>query len=107
MSSSHTKRADYLLFKKAFNIINRKEHLMIEGLQSIINIRASMNWGLSNKLKAAFPNVVPAVDYRQFLGKIQQIQDPHWLAGFASADGSFQVKIKANRTCSLGFSIYL
>jgi hypothetical protein len=35
----------------------KKEHLTIEGLQKIINIKASMNLGLSGRssLKAAFP----------------------------------------------------
>ena len=68
------KLGDYFLFKEVFNIINRKEHLMIEGLQSIINIRASANLGLSDKLKAAFPNVVP-VD--RPLVKNQIIRDPN------------------------------
>lgn len=29
------------------------------------------------------------------------------MAGFTSAEGSFQLKIKANKTSSLGFSVYL
>ena len=37
------------------------EHLKKEGLQSIINIRASLNLGLSEVLKAAFPNTIPVV----------------------------------------------
>jgi len=36
----------------------KKEHLTIEGLHKIVAIRASMNRGLSDKLKSAFPNVV-------------------------------------------------
>ena len=34
-------------------IMKRKEHLTIEGLHKIIAIRASMNRGLSEKLKLA------------------------------------------------------
>jgi len=41
------KRADYLLFKSAVLLINDKKHLTLEGLQDIVNIRASMNKGLS------------------------------------------------------------
>ena len=37
------KYADYLLFKKAFEIIQNKKHLTIEGLQELISIRASLN----------------------------------------------------------------
>jgi len=39
--------------------IKRKEHLTISGLQTNVAIRASMNHGLSEKLKLAFPDVVP------------------------------------------------
>jgi LAGLIDADG endonuclease len=58
------KYADFLLFKKAFfffNTINYKKHLTIEGLQELINIRASLNKGLSERLKLAFPNIKPVV----------------------------------------------
>ena len=40
-------------------IIERHEHLTLEGLRKIVAIRASMNRGLSDKLKLAFPDVVP------------------------------------------------
>ena len=33
----------------------------VEGLIKIVAIKASMNWGLSEELKKAFPNVVPVV----------------------------------------------
>lgn len=41
--------------------MERGEHLREEGLQAIINIRASLNLGLSEVLKAAFPNTIPVV----------------------------------------------
>lgn len=52
--------------------MNRKEHLTKEGLQQIINIRASINLGLSDKLKTDFPNTwryappvnIPAVEFK-------------------------------------------
>lgn len=50
------KRADFELFKQAVEIVNRKEHLTSEGLQKIVNIKASINKGLSAELKSAFPN---------------------------------------------------
>jgi hypothetical protein len=37
--------------------MDRKEHLTKEGLQQIINLRASINLGLSEKLKTEFPDV--------------------------------------------------
>lgn len=50
---------DYQLFYQAFNLINKKEHLTIEGLTKIVAIKANQNRGLSNNLKAAFPDVIP------------------------------------------------
>ena len=38
--------------------MNRKEHLTIEGLHKIVAIKASINLGLSQELKAAFPNTI-------------------------------------------------
>lgn len=43
------KVADFLLFKQALNLVNNKVHLTVEGLNQIINIKASMNLGLSDK----------------------------------------------------------
>ena len=40
-------------------MMSRKEHLTFEGLQQIVNFKASMNLGLSNELKKAFPNTMP------------------------------------------------
>jgi hypothetical protein len=54
------KKADYILFKKIAMIMQRREHLTTSGLQEIINLRASLNLGLSDKLKAAFPKTIPA-----------------------------------------------
>jgi len=55
------KKADYDLFKKVVALIgtHKKEHLTQEGLLSIIAIKASMNLGLSDELKVAFPDVNP------------------------------------------------
>jgi hypothetical protein len=48
------KHADFLLFKKAFNVISNKQHLTIIGLHKLISIRASINKGLPERLQAAF-----------------------------------------------------
>ena len=42
-------------------LMAQRKHLKVEGLQAIINIRASLNLGLSEDLKAAFPNTIPLV----------------------------------------------
>jgi hypothetical protein len=55
------KHSDFKLFKSAIALINTGEHLTLEGLQKIVNIKASMNRGLANLLITAFSKIVPAV----------------------------------------------
>jgi len=38
-----------------------KEHFTPEGIQKIINLKASLNKGLTKELLEAFPNVKPAI----------------------------------------------
>jgi len=52
------KHADYLLFKQVILMLQRKEHLTSSGLQAIVNIRATINRGLTLSLKEGFPNTV-------------------------------------------------
>jgi len=98
------KLADYLLFKQAFDLIKSKEHLEIEGLNKIVNIKAIINKGLSDYLKAAFPNTIP-VQRLQISNK--KISDPYWLAGFTSGEGCFYVKIKKSSSHRIGFQVEL
>ena len=44
--------------KKVFYLIQNQEHLTNEGLQKIMALRSSLNFGLSDTLKAAFPSIV-------------------------------------------------
>ena len=53
------KGADFYLFKQIIELINTKVHLTEIGLLQIINIRASMNLGLSNSQKVEFTNYKP------------------------------------------------
>ena len=57
------KKADFLLFKLAIELIRKKEHKSIEGIYKLIGIKASLSAvqchkGLLEKLKTSFPNVV-------------------------------------------------
>jgi len=52
-----TKYSNFELFKQAYFIMLNKEHLTKEGLDKLISIKATMNLGLSDKLKEAFPNI--------------------------------------------------
>jgi len=51
------KRLDFLLFKEALEMYVNKDHLNEQGLMKMVSIKASINKGLSNTLKEAFPDV--------------------------------------------------
>lgn len=84
------KRADYLLFKSIFELCKNKEHLTKEGLEKIIAIKASLNLGLSEELKLAFPEISPVS--RPVVNNIE-IKDPNWVVGFTEAEGCFNLSI--------------
>lgn len=84
------KSADFILFKQAVKLMINKTHLTIEGLYQIINIKASINLGLSDFLKSEFNKFTP-VD-RPVINT-ENIPDPNWIAGMVSGDGCFDVRI--------------
>ena len=98
------KRFDFELFKKTINLINSKEHLTAEGLHEIVSIKASINKGLSPKLSSAFSDIIKV---NRPLVQSQIIADPHWVAGFASGDGGFLVRISKSSTHNIGFQVSL
>jgi len=97
------KFADYQLFKQVVDLKNCKEHFTSEGLQKIVNLKASMNWGLSSELKAAFPDTIPV---QRPLVSSEKINSD-WLAGFVAAESSFFINIRKSLSCSLGESVTL
>ena len=84
--------------------MKRNKHLTDEGLIKIVAIRASMNLGLSEKLKLAFPEVVPV---ERPLVELPQTIDPQWLAGFTDGEGCFHIQIQKSYTHSLGERVIL
>lgn len=96
------KRADYILFKQAINLLDLKVQSNIEGIYKIIAIKASINTGLSDKLKNSFPDVYP-VD--RPLIKFEGFH-PNWLAGFTDGEGCFYVNTKKANT-STGYQIIM
>lgn len=105
------KLGDFLLFKTSVDLVNNKEHLTMEGIQKIISLKASINRGLTDELKVAFPETVPALrllaENGQILaqakssdnyeiplttsGSSEFMQVGQWMAGFASGEGCFAV----------------
>uniref|UniRef100_UPI0021158EFD hypothetical protein n=1 Tax=Aspergillus sclerotioniger TaxID=319627 RepID=UPI0021158EFD len=121
------KRADYLLFREAVMRMKQGEHLTVEGLQKIINIRAAINKGLTPTLKEAFPNSValprPLINnlsihsvhapFTQNNDGIIACEEnkntlplhPQWVAGFTSGDGCFKVSIRESKAYKVGNSV--
>lgn len=98
------KWSDYQLFRQAFQIVNRKEHLSIEGLKKILSLKASMNkGGLSDKLKGVLPNIIPV---QRPLPELPINISPYWLAGFITGEGCFFINIY-KATTKLGFAVSL
>jgi len=56
-----TKKAkDFVCFKQAIFLVKNKEHLTKQGLLKLVSLKALMGKGLTNELKAAFPDILPA-----------------------------------------------
>jgi len=98
------KAADFTLFKKAVGLFNDKAHLTVEGLEKLVNIKASMNLGLSDTLKSEFSTYVPVE--RPVINYDNLILDPHWISGFISAAGNFDVRIPSTNS-KLGYRVQL
>ena len=87
-----------------------KEHTSIEGTQNIVNNRASMNWGLSNELKEAFPNTI-AVKIEKSINNYNILASSKgWIAGFSTGESNFFIAVQNSKTkrgisTSLRFSI--
>ena len=107
-------------------MINKKEHLTSEGLLKIVSIRSAINLGcspplrgggknppppggdgLSDKLKAAFPNVESVKIPLIYSSRDSLPINPQWLAGFVSGEGCFFVGIIKLSTHHHGFQVRL
>jgi hypothetical protein len=80
----------FLLFKKVVELVKNKAHLNIEGLHQIINIKASINLGLSEQLKSEFKNFSPV---ERPIIITENIPEPNWISGFTSGEGNFSIKL--------------
>jgi hypothetical protein len=98
------KAADFILFKLVVEITSNKEHLSIEGLQKIINIKAVMNKGLSEELKSNFINL-NIVERPLIVNK--NIFDYNWIAGFVSGEGNFDINIHKSNSHKIGYQVQL
>jgi len=95
----------------------------MEGIKEIVNIKASMNLGLSDELKSNFINTVPV---QRPTIKTTNIPDSNWISGFVSGDfclklplvfdlsgkgtskgGNFFVDIFKSNSNKIGFQVKL
>jgi hypothetical protein len=97
------KAEDFRLFKMVvFNLVN-KDHLTMEGLRKIVNIKATLNIGLSHVVKSEFEDIKP--EFRRIVNT-EKIPDPYWLTGFVNGEGTFDVKIYKSKS-KIGQSVQL
>ncbi len=64
-----------------------------------------MNLGLSNELKEAFSDILPAPTPLSPID--QEIKDPNWVAGFATGEACFFIGVTKNPRIGVGTQIQL
>ena len=101
------KAADFILFKEVVNLQINKYHLTSAGLNQILNIKASINKGLSDYLKSEFKNIsgfnTPVE--RPVINTLN-IPNPNWISGLVSGEGNFDVRITKS-TNKIGYRVQL
>lgn len=97
------KQNDFILWCKILEIVQKKEHNKMEGLINIVSLRVSLNKGLPEELKVAFPNL-NIID--RPVNSNTLINDPNWLAGFFSGEACFLVSIFESNNL-IGFAVRL
>jgi NADH:ubiquinone oxidoreductase subunit K len=100
---------DYVFFKQIVKFMSEKEHSNLQGIQTIVNYKASMNWGLSDELKKAFPDTVPVKKEDIVSNYNILVSAKEWMAGFSTGESNFftvqKSKTKSGIATSLRFSI--
>jgi hypothetical protein len=97
------KQADFELFQTIVNLIIQNQHTTPDGLKKIVELRASLNKGISGELAKNFPNIQPVERPKVELTKNI---DLNWLVGFIDGEGCFSVYIFPSKT-KIGFAVQL
>lgn len=77
--------------------MNEGAHLTIDGLQKIVNVKASIILSTSDLVNLEFNNVNPV---ERSLIQITNISDPNWISGYVSGEVNFYAGIR-NKTIKL------
>jgi hypothetical protein len=94
------KQNDFTLFKKILDILDCSL-LDSEDIKKIIELKGSLNRGLSLVLKEQFPDV--SYIKRPESKSINKL-DPNWLAGFFSAEGCFFIKLEKKQGLNTNYN---
>lgn len=78
------KLADYSLWKGIIEIMKAKKHLTVEGLNEIVQMKAQLNWGLSDELKTAFAETFSTTSRIKRILNKEPVPNGMWMAGFTS-----------------------
>lgn len=97
------KRVDFDIFKRIVRIIN-KGPISREDMQEIVNLKTSMNLGLSDSLKESFTNTK---ELARPLVKYTGIPDPNWLTGFSEGEACYYISIYDSPKSKLGKAVQL
>ncbi len=88
------KAADFLLWSKVIGLILKKQHLTEIGFKKILSFYASINTGISKKVKESFPHIIPS---DKPVISLPNNLNPQWVSGFVAGDGGFSIYVrKAN-----------
>lgn len=96
------KQSHFVLFKNIVELMDKGEHLKKDSLIKIVNLKASLNRGLSNKLKTFFPEVTK-IERPKFDPPINI--DYNWIAGFFAGESCFSVCIRSSYSVLLRVTV--
>ena len=80
------KQIDFELLKKICCLVRNKQHIILEGFKKIVAAKSSLNKGLSEELKQAFPDITALP---RPIHQPTKIFNSYWISGFTSGDGDF------------------
>lgn len=93
------------MFKQVVELIVNKEHLTMEGLTKIVNIKASMNFGcIPETVVSLFPAIEPV---ERSVKPDFTIYHPYWMVGYVEGEGMFFVNIYKRKDTVLGKGVKL
>lgn len=98
------KQSDFILWKDIVKLINKDKHKDKNGIREIINLRASLNLGLSKNLRIYFPNITKV---ERSIVNIPTTINYGWFAGFFSGDGCFYIEITRSKTSIINYTVRL